>query len=116
MANKLAGQRAKFSRALADYRSSDEESRRSRAVQLMAEVLADAPDNGFTEDQVTQGADVPDEVRRFLANSDFPPRTEEDPTNSSPRSEPRSTPRTFSSSAKARSQSTPTDMDVHLTA
>ena len=32
----------------------------------MAEVLIDAPKNGFTEPEVTQGADVPDEVRRLV--------------------------------------------------
>lgn len=64
MANKLAGQRAKFSRARALYYSSPEEDQRVRAVQLMAEVIADAPHFGFTEDEVTQSEDVPDEVRR----------------------------------------------------
>jgi len=78
MANKLAGQRAKFSRAKAIFYSSGDDAPRQRAAQLMAEVLADAPGNGFTEDQVTQGEDVPDEVRRLS----IPPgsrTTDEDP-------------------------------------
>jgi hypothetical protein len=63
MANKLAGQRAKFSRARAIYYTATEDAQRQRAVRLMAEVLADAPANGFTKDEVTQGEEVPDEVR-----------------------------------------------------
>jgi len=63
MANKLAGQRAKFSRARAIFYSSDEEQKRQRAIQLMAEVLADAPLSGFSETDVTQGEDVPAPVR-----------------------------------------------------
>ncbi len=47
MANKLAGQRAKFSRGRAIYFTSSEESQRRRAVQLMAEVLVEAPANNF---------------------------------------------------------------------
>ena len=35
----------------------------------MAEVLAEAPANGFSTDEVTQGADVPDEVRGLAAES-----------------------------------------------
>lgn len=65
MSNKLAGQRAKFSKARATYYSSDDEALRQRAAQLMAEVLSDAPSCNFTEDLVTQGEDVPDEVRQL---------------------------------------------------
>lgn len=65
MANKLAGQRAKFSRARAVFHSISDEAQRSRAAQLMAEVLVDAPSSGFSEDDVTQGEDVPDEVRQL---------------------------------------------------
>ncbi len=69
MSNKLAGQRAKFSRARATYFTSSEDPQRLRAVRLMAEVLAEAPLNKFSEEMVTQGEDVPDEVRRFVLNS-----------------------------------------------
>ena len=65
MANKLAGQRAKFSRARATYYSASDDNERARAARLMAEVLADAPSEGFTEEEVTQSEDVPDEVRRL---------------------------------------------------
>lgn len=73
MANKLAGQRAKFSRARAIYFTSGDEAHKRRAVELMAEVLADAPANGFNEETVTQGEDVPDEVRRQSAGMERPP-------------------------------------------
>jgi hypothetical protein len=63
MANKLAGQRAKFSRQRAIYYTTNDDAQRQRAIRLMAEVLADAPASGFSEEQVTQGEEVPDEVR-----------------------------------------------------
>jgi hypothetical protein len=63
MANKLAGQRAKFSRARAIFYTSGDEKQRQRAAQLMAEVLAEAPANGFLEGDVTQCEDVPSEAR-----------------------------------------------------
>jgi hypothetical protein len=66
MANKLAGQRAKFTKALASYHTSGDESQQARAVQLMAQVLHDAPTNGFSESDVTQGADIPAEVYAML--------------------------------------------------
>jgi T5orf172 domain len=67
MANKLAGQRAKFSRARAIFYSTSDDAQRHRAAQLMAEVLTEAPANGFSEDEVTQGEDVPDDVRQLSA-------------------------------------------------
>ena len=79
MANKLAGQRAKFSRARAIFYSSSDGAQRSRAMQLMAEVLADAPGNGFLEDEVTQGEDVPDDVRQLSCHLPARTRDEDDP-------------------------------------
>ena len=64
--DKRAGQRAKFTRSLADYQRTDDDDKKHRAALLMAEVLRQAPTNGFTELEVTQGADVPDEVRRLV--------------------------------------------------
>jgi hypothetical protein len=58
MANKLAGQRMKFTKARALYYQTDDESQRQDAVRKMAEVLAEAPANGFAEADVTQGGDV----------------------------------------------------------
>ncbi|UEM06315.1 GIY-YIG nuclease family protein [Skermanella rosea] len=65
LANKLAGQRAKFSRGRALFYTADDDSQRLRAVRLMAEVLAHAPKAGFSEDEVTQGAEIPREVLKF---------------------------------------------------
>jgi hypothetical protein len=67
VANKLAGQRAKFSRARAIFYTATDETQRHRAAQLMAEVLAEAPANGFSTKEVTQGADVPEDVRGLAA-------------------------------------------------
>lgn len=66
MANKLTRQRAKFSRARAIYYTTDDQAQRRRAAELMAQVLADAPANGFTETDVTQGEDVPAETRELV--------------------------------------------------
>src|SRR4051794_39403832 len=79
MANKLAGQRAKFSRARAIFYSTSDDAQRHRAVELMAEVLAEGPTNGFTENSVTQGADVPDDVRQMSARMPAGPVSEDDP-------------------------------------
>lgn len=80
MANKLAGQRAKFSRARAIFYSTSGEAQRHRAAELMAEVLAEAPANGFTEDDVTQGEDVPDEARQLSTRRPIEgPASEDDP-------------------------------------
>ncbi len=78
MANKLAGQRAKFSRARAIFYTGSDESQRDRAAQLMAEVIAEAPANRFSEEDVTQGEDVPREARQLAAALDSKP-VEEDP-------------------------------------
>jgi len=66
MTTKLAGQRAKFSRARATYYTASDESARERAIRHMSEVLQDAPRNGFTEDEVTQGEEPPIEARRII--------------------------------------------------
>jgi len=66
MPTKLAGQRAKFSRARSLYYTAQDEADQRRAAEKMAEVLADAPDNGFTECDVTQGEDVPAQARDLV--------------------------------------------------
>jgi len=66
MANKLAGQKAKFTKALADYNRTDDEDKKYSAARRMAEVLWEAPRNGFTETEVTQEEEVPSEVRRLV--------------------------------------------------
>ena len=64
MANKLAGQKAKFVKARANFYGSDDEAVKARAIRLMAEVLAWANEVGVSEAEVTQGAEVPEEARR----------------------------------------------------
>src|SRR5437764_11990149 len=64
MANKLAGQKAKFVKARANFYGSDDEAVKARAIRLMAEVLAWANQAGISEAEVTQGAEVPEEARR----------------------------------------------------
>lgn len=59
MANKLAGQRAKFTKALQDFNTTDEATVRAAAVDKMVQALRDAPAFGFAEADVTQGQDVP---------------------------------------------------------
>jgi hypothetical protein len=66
MASRLAGQRAKFTKALADYSKTDDEEKKQGAARRMAEVLIEAPKLRFTEVQVTQGQEVPSEVRRLV--------------------------------------------------
>jgi len=83
MANKLAGQRAKFSRARAIYFTAPDETARERAVELMAEVITNADRFGFTEDLVTQGEDVPDVVRDHLRRQGAP-ILEADPVEEDP--------------------------------
>jgi hypothetical protein len=57
--DKRAGQRAKFTKALADYQRTDDDDKKRQAASLMAEVLRDAPTNGFTELEVTQARTSP---------------------------------------------------------
>src|SRR5438067_11187454 len=64
MANKLAGQKAKFVKARANYYTSDDEPVKTRAIRLMAEVLAWASQARVSEAEVTQGYEFPEEVRR----------------------------------------------------
>jgi hypothetical protein len=49
MANKLAGQKAKFVKARANFYGSDDEAVKARAIRLMAEVLAWANEVGVSE-------------------------------------------------------------------
>ena len=72
MANKLAGQRAKFSKNRSLFYTTSDEAIRERACQRMAEVLDDAGTYGFTEEMVTQGEDVPDIVRVTFKSFRYP--------------------------------------------
>jgi len=84
MANKLAGQRMKFTKARALYYQTDDESQRRDAVRKMAEVLADAPANGFAEADVTQGGEVPVEVREVAATAHAAPANTDDEPDDRP--------------------------------
>ncbi len=66
MSNKLAGQRAKYTKALSSFRSTDDEDNKSKFARYMAEVLSQAAQNGFTVDQVTQGAEIPVDVQQLV--------------------------------------------------
>jgi Meiotically up-regulated gene 113 len=80
VANKLAGQKAKFTKALADYNSTENEATKDAATRRMLEVLHEAPGNGFSETAVTGGRDVPLDVQRQITRGEFPPKSPpEDP-------------------------------------
>ena len=64
MANKLAGQKMKFTKARTTYYSTDDEALKTNAVRQMAEVLAWAQGSGISEAEVTQQSEFPEEVRR----------------------------------------------------
>ena len=64
MANKLAGQKMKFTKARTNYYSTDDEALKTNAVRQMAEVLAWAQGSGISEAEVTQQSEFPEEVRR----------------------------------------------------
>src|SRR5471032_2511464 len=67
MANKLAGQKAKYTKALADFNITEDDARKQGAVHRMAEVIREAPLNGFVEGEVTGGKEIPSEVQRLMA-------------------------------------------------
>ena len=80
MANKLAGQKAKYTKAIAEYNRTEDDLRKQVAVRQMLEVLNEAPANGFTEADVTGGKEPPSEVRRLLEEGIVPPTSPaEDP-------------------------------------
>jgi len=59
MANKRAGQKMKYNKAFTDYNRTDDEGKKLNALRLMATVIRDAPLNGFSENDVTDGKDIP---------------------------------------------------------
>lgn len=65
MANKLAGQKMKFTKARMSYYGTDNESEKNVASRQMAEVLAWAKISGITEAEVTQGYEFPEGARRL---------------------------------------------------
>lgn len=72
----LAGQRASFTWALNQYNLAEDEDKKKHYAKLMAKYIANAPSNGFTVEQVTQGQLYPDaEVAKYAqgANLDAEP-------------------------------------------
>ena len=70
MANKLAGQKAKFTKALADFNRTDDEEERTGSIRRMVEVLQQATGNGFSEVDVTGGRSPPGDVRRLMTEGE----------------------------------------------
>jgi T5orf172 domain len=66
----LPGQRASFTWALNQYKlAEDDEDKKEHFTKLMAKYIANAPSNGFTVEQVTQGQLYPDaEVAQYIKN------------------------------------------------
>jgi hypothetical protein len=77
----LPGQRASFTWALNQYNLAEDSERKSHCARLMAKVIAAAPSNGFTLEQVTQGQLYPEaEIGPFLQSTELenePSLTEE---------------------------------------
>jgi hypothetical protein len=63
----LTGQRAQFTWALNQYNTTDDPSKCDQFVRRMAQYIKNAPANGFTAEQITQGQSYPaDEVYAVL--------------------------------------------------
>jgi len=66
----LPGQRASFTWALNQYNLAEDEDKKAHFAKLMAKCIANAPSNGFTVEQVTQGQLYPEaEVNQYIKNS-----------------------------------------------
>jgi hypothetical protein len=80
MATKLAGQKAKYTKALVEYNSTEDDARRQNAQRQMSEVVLEAPQNGFTVAEVTGGKEIPSEIQRLIDNGiSLPISPAEDP-------------------------------------
>ena len=65
----LPGQRASFTWALNQYNLAEEEDKKKHSARLMVKYVANAPSNGFTVEQATQGQLYPDdEVAQYIQN------------------------------------------------
>jgi len=64
MANKLAGQKMKFTKARFTYYSTDDDNVKGKALLQMADVLAWTRGAGVSEDEVTQGYEFPEQARQ----------------------------------------------------
>jgi hypothetical protein len=72
----LAGQRAQFTWSLNQYNLAEDAETRAKYAKRMAKYVAEAPTNGFTVDEVTQGQIYPaSEVDQYISDAS----TDEDP-------------------------------------
>jgi hypothetical protein len=70
----LPGQRASFTWALNQYNVAEDADKKTHFARLMAKYVANAPLNGFTVEQVTQGQMYPvAEVAQYLAGASTDP-------------------------------------------
>jgi len=70
----LAGQRTQFTWALNQYNLAEDTEKKAFFAKRMAKYIANAPANGFTPEQVTQGQLYPvGEVEKFLPTADTDP-------------------------------------------
>src|SRR5689334_16867928 len=62
----LPGQRSTFTWALREFNKTDHPEKKMHFARLMGKVIQDAPTNGFTVEQVTQGQSYPIEVQQCV--------------------------------------------------
>ena len=69
----LPGQRAQFTWALNQYKlSEDDFDKRAHFAKLMANTIRNAPSNGFSVEEVTQGQSYPiDEIQKYLSDQNI---------------------------------------------
>ena len=79
MANKLAGQKAKYTKALADYNRTEDVLQREGPLRRMKEVLDEASGNGFSLHDVTNGRGLSTEVQDVIMQREVLKRSSEDP-------------------------------------
>jgi hypothetical protein len=64
----LPGQRASFTWALNQYNVAEDQEKKSHYARLMAKSIVNAPSNGFSVEEVTQGQPYPAEVEQYIGN------------------------------------------------
>ena len=75
----LAGQRAHFTWALNQYNSTEDDGEQAKFAQWMAKYISDAPGNGFTVEEVTQGQSYPAAVvEKYLHKPETEPDISEE--------------------------------------
>jgi hypothetical protein len=72
----LAGQRAAFTKALVAYSRTEDENQKRIAGLKMADIINRCKAKGFTQDQITQGADIPS-MLTLIQNAEIPGSVQE---------------------------------------